>query len=60
MFIELTTLRDPFDTMCFLELGADFIPTGQTVESSVLQVAPELAARTASGLSYCDVIEYDE
>lgn len=58
VFIKLTTLRDPFDTMCFLELGADFVPNGQTVESSVLQVAPELAARTASGLSYCDAIEY--
>ncbi len=60
VFIELTTLQDPFDTMCFLELGADFVPTGQTVKLSVLQVAPELAARTANGLSYCDVIAYDE
>ncbi len=60
MFIEPTTLRYRFDTMCFLELGADFVPNGQTVGSSVLQVAPELAARIASGLSYRDVIEYDE
>jgi hypothetical protein len=59
-FIELTTIQDPFDTMCFLDLGADFIPTGRNVELSVLQVTPELAARTASSLSYRDVIEYDE
>lgn len=60
VFIELTTLQDPFDTMRFLELGADSISAEHLVELPVLQVAPELAARTANGLSYCDVIEYDE
>lgn len=60
VFIDLTTIQDPFDTMCFLELGADSSPTGHIVELPVLQTAPELAARTANGLSYCDVIKYDE
>ena len=60
VFIKLTTLQDPFDTMCFLELGADSIPIGHIIELSVLQAVPELAARTANGLSYCDVINYDE
>jgi hypothetical protein len=60
VFLELTTTQDPFDTMCFLSVGPDFIPTGQTVRLPILQVSPELAARTSSGLSYLQAIEYDE
>ena len=60
VFRNLTTLQEPFDTMCFLELGADSIPTGHNVRLPVLQAAPELAARTANDLSYCDNIKYEE
>ena len=60
MFIDLTTLQEPFGTMCFLEIRADCTPTGHIVKMLFFQVTPELAARTPNSISYHDEIEYDE
>ena len=60
VFLQLTTARDPFDTMCFLGVGAGFVPTGLTVEIPLLQASPELAARAEGDLRYREVIEYEE
>ena len=57
VFLMLTTAQDPFDTMCFLDVGADSVPTGRTVELPLSEATPELAARDANGVRYLDVIE---
>jgi hypothetical protein len=60
VFLQLTTVQDPFDTMRLLDVGAGFVPTGRTVEVPLLQSLPELAARAVGELRYCEVIEYEE
>lgn len=60
MFCKLTTAHDPFDTMRFFEVDAGFVPTGRIVELPLSQALPELAARDADGIRYCDMIDYDE
>ena len=60
VFLELTTAQDPFDTMRFLDVDAAFVPTARTVEIPLSRALPELAARVADGVRYCDAIEYDE
>ena len=58
VFLRLTTVQEPFDTICLRDVGDDFIPTGRTVELPLSEVQPELAARTADGLLYLDTVEY--
>ena len=60
VFLKLTTAQDPFDTMCFLDVDAAFVPTGRTVEIPLSGAVPELAARATDGLHYRDSVEYDE
>lgn len=60
VFLRLTTVNDPFDTMCFVEVEETSIPTGRNVEVPLSQALPEVATRTMGGLRYFDVIEYHE
>lgn len=58
--LQITSEREPFDTMSFVDLGTGFAPTGRTVSIPFAEGLPELATRTADALRYCQAIEYEE
>ena len=54
------TVDDPFDTLCFVEVDAAFVPTGPNVKLPLVQATPELAAREGGDIRYLDLVEYLE
>lgn len=60
VFLDLTTVGEPFDTIRFLEINAGFVPTGRTVAFALLEVKLELAARIGSSVEYRNSVECEE